>query len=327
MGTGHIVRCLTLARALEAEGWQCALACRPGSTEQTQISPDIDILSFQENEDEPAALRRRWADGVDLLVVDHYGLNAVFEEACGGWAMEILVFDDLANRSHASDILVDQTYNREEADYAKFVSPQCRLMLGPQYAPLRSPLWKARKTALARRGGPLRRIMVAVGASDPSNFTAVALDAITQSGLDVEIDVVLGGGAPFVAAVREQCRKHPLTARLHVDVSATVLAGLITQADIAIGSGGISVWERCCLGLPSLLVIAAENQRIIIEGLNDCDAAEGLGDIATVDAAVLCGALRQIAGDDRRRHDMSDNAAEICDGRGLQRVLDEINRA
>lgn len=329
IGAGHVVRCLTLARALRAKGWHCAFACRSGTVEQTPIPAYFEHLRFNQNENEPEAMLRWWAKGVDLVVVDHYDLDATFEKACRGWAARILAVDDLANRSHESDFLIDQTYKRGAADYRNLVPTHCRLLLGTQYALLRPEFSQARKAALARRktAPPLRRVMVAIGSSDPTNFTTVALDALSQSGLGVDIDVVLGSGAPFVAAVRRHCQRHRLAARLHVDVSAPALADLMTQADFAIGSGGISVWERCCLGLASVLVVAAENQRYIIENLFNSGAAIGLGDAAKVDVDTLCTVLQRIAGDDTLRFDMSSKAADICDGNGIRRVVEVITGA
>ena len=167
----------------------------------------------------------------------------------------------------------------------------------------------------------MQRLMVSVGSSDPMNITAVALDAVVRSGLDAEVDVILASGAPHLAQVRSQSDGLQLAVRVHVDVGAGELAGLMEHADMAIGSGGIASWERCCLGLPTLVVLTAENQRLVVANLARAGAVALLGDAAAVDPARLAEALRDIAKDGEARREMGLRASEVCDGRGDGRVV------
>lgn len=319
------MRCLTLARALADEGWRCGFVRRNDTLAQMPLPgpADFDFLALDAIGNEHDALRRRWPDGADIMIVDHYGLNADFEHGCRGWAGRILAIDDLADRPHDADILLDQTSGRRAQDYDGLVPAHCRLLLGADYALLRPEFAALRDQALARRrsAAPVRRIMIAVGSTDPINSSAAALDAVVLSGLAVEVDVILSSGAPHLDRVRAQSDGLPLTVRVHADVGAAKLAELMDQADIAIGSGGITSWERCCLGLPSLVVCSAENQRLVIANLAREGAVQLLGDATVVDADRLAEALRNMAKDDEARRDMSLKASRICDGLGAERVV------
>lgn len=319
------MRCLTLARGLADEGWRCGFARRSDTLAQIPFSGEagFDLLALDANDGEPEALRRRWPDGVDMMVVDHYGLDAEFERRCHGWAGRTLAIDDLADRPHDVDFLLDQTNGRAARDYDGLVPDRCHLMLGAAYALLRPEFAALRDRALARRrkSPPLRRVLVSLGASDPNNFTAVALKAVARSGLDVDVDVVLSSGAPHLASVRKQGDEMLPAVNLHTDISAGELAALLEEADMAIGSGGIASWERCCLGLPSLVVLIAENQRFVVDNLARGGAVELLGDAADVDADRLAEALAGMAADGEARREMGLRASEICDGRGAGRVV------
>ncbi len=325
IGGGHVMRCLSLAETLASAGWHCAFACRRQTVAQMPIVNNgrLDVLEFDQGDVETEIIRRRWPEGPDLIVVDHYDLDADFERGCRGWADRILVIDDLANRPHDADFLLDQTHDRRADDYGDFVPAHCRLLLGAEYALLRPEFPLARENALARRRDrpPLRRIMVAVGSSDPTHFTAVALEGVARSGLDVEVEVVLGSSAPHLGEVREQCARLPLPATFHVNVGAGELAEIMGRADVAIGSGGTTSWERCCLGLPALVVVTAENQRLVVENLAHVGAVELLGEASEVAPDRLAAALRSIEKDAERRYLMGLKASEVCDGRGAERVV------
>lgn len=319
------MRCLTLARTLADEGWRCSFARRRDTLAQIPLpsTAGLDVLALDADDNGAEALHHRWPDGVDILVVDHYDLDAEFERDCRCWAGRILAIDDLADRLHDADFLLDQTCGRRVLDYDGLVPAHCRLLLGADYALLRPEFAALRDQALARRRSvpPVQRIIIAVGSSDPMNFTAVALDAVVRSGLVVEVDVILSSGAPHLARIRAQSVGLPLTVRVHADVGAAELAELMDKADIAIGSGGITSWERCCLGLPSLVVRTAENQRLVVANLAHEGAVLLLGDTATVDADRLAEALQNMASDDDARRDMGLKASQVCDGHGARRVM------
>ena len=174
------MRCLTLAEALTEQGWHVGFAV---NAEAPSVVPSLadavaDILILGED-DEVAALKERWPEGVALLVVDHYGRGAAFELGCRPWAATIVAIDDLADRCHRADLLLDQTQGRNEADYRSLTCPDCRLLLGARFALLRPQFQACRRRALARRGsdGPAQRLLVSFGATDSAGGTVMALQA------------------------------------------------------------------------------------------------------------------------------------------------------
>jgi UDP-2,4-diacetamido-2,4,6-trideoxy-beta-L-altropyranose hydrolase len=327
IGGGHVMRCLALADAVAERGWRSTFACRDGTVETVPAlgrSGHRVLTLTGPPESEPAALAERCAEGADLLAVDHYGRDADFERACRPWAKQILVIDDLADRTHDCNVLIDQTLDRRARDYEGLVLDSCRLLLGPSYALLRPGFAAAREKALGRRAKATRvgRILVSIGATDPHNLTAVALTGIQESGVDAEVDVVVGPADRSRAAIESGAAKSVSALAVYTD--AEDMAGLMARADIAIGAAGSTSWERCCLGLPSLVVVAADNQRQIAAALERHEAAIVLGWHGNVTARKVAGGLAAICADPEIRSALSARAAEICDGRGASRLVEEV---
>lgn len=268
-------------------------------------------------------MRARWPEGCDLLAVDHYGLDAAFENGCRPWARRILAIDDLADRPHDCDFLLDPTPGRGEEDYQALVPDGCRRLLGPAYALVR-PEFAAARGRLQPRAteGPVRRILVSFGTMDVNNATERVLEAIAWAGIDAVVDVVLGAGAPHLEKVKSHAREMGRRVTVHTGVED--MAALMARADLAIGAAGITSWERCCLGLPSVLVVTADNQRRVAEALEREGAAVSLGWHSAVGPERIAGAVMELDRDSARRARMGAKAAALCDGRGARRVGMEI---
>jgi UDP-2,4-diacetamido-2,4,6-trideoxy-beta-L-altropyranose hydrolase len=315
MGSGHIMRCLTLALALQNVGWNCVFL---SSSESAETVPALKETGFDLR---PPSWNPPEAE---ILIVDHYGLDRIYESQARSWARRILVIDDLADRPHDCDILLDQTYGRLAGDYASLVPAQCNVLAGPQYALLRPQFARARARALTRRIGAVDRVLVSMGGTNIHNITVKVLegvDAFTDKKL--AIDVVLGKGAPYIKAVEERVRnisaKGFHTLRLLSDVQD--MADLMAQADMGIGAGGTTSWERCCLGLPSIIIEIADNQRLLARELDRAGAACSLGWHEDVDTEILVRTLKTYLEDNTSVRTMAKKAAALCDGRGLDRIL------
>ncbi len=318
------MRCLTLADALNGAGWTCAFACAAGTTavipalseSQHQTTP-LDANSGGE----AAALLHLWPQGCHLLIVDHYERDAKFETACRPWARRIMAIDDLADRRHDCDLLLDQTFGRREDDYRPLVPAGCDLLLDSRFALLRPQFAAARAQALEQRheSQRIQRILVSLGASDPRNITRIVLDGIAQTGIDIAVDVVLGANSPHSAGLREAAHTMTQTVEFHVQV--TDMASLMARADLAVGAAGTSSWERCCLGLPSLVVIVADNQNLTAEELARAGAARVLGYGDTLTPTAVASAIGDLAEDGGGLRNMGERAARLCDGRGTLRTL------
>lgn len=303
LGGGHVVRCLALGAALAEVGWRCDFAVLPGTRETVPALERSGILTVVlGGADEAEALRERWPDGVDWLIVDHYERDAAFERACRPWARRVMAIDDVPGRPHGCDVLLDQTLGRRREDYEALVPVVCRTLLGPEFALLRPEFAAARPAALTRRAGAdtVRRIVVSFGLTDAHGLTRRARQGIALAGLDIEVDVAAGSA------------------------SAAEMANAMARSDVAIGAAGGTSWERCCLGLPSLLVVAAENQRMIAEALARAGAAAVIGLHADVAAKDIARAVAELAADGGRRRKMGECAARVCDGAGAARVREVL---
>lgn len=323
VGGGHVYRCLTLADAMTDAGWRCIFACMRGTCEAAPVLRRGRHEFFEiDTPDESARLRQLQPAGIDLLVVDNYRLDAGFETACRPLARRIMVLDDGPGRRHDCDILLDPNLGAQSAAYHGLVPHHCSLLTGPSYALLRPQFLGARQKALARRasGGPARRLLISLGATDPSHVTSRVVAA--TAGLPLQIDVVLGSASAQEQAIRELASRLGLAMRVHVDV--TDMAALMSAADLAVGAGGSTSWERCCLGLPSLIVVLAENQRDIAASLDRAGAALDLGTAETLTNEKLTAALQMLYQDKTRRSAMAERAAAICDGDGTRRVMEVL---
>lgn len=298
IGTGHVMRCLTLAEALRERSADCRFICRrhPGNLikEIEQRGFDVEILPYDRNWTETDAaspvhaawLGEDWeADAeqtkvgvggtaADWFIVDHYALDARWERALSPHFRKLMVIDDLADRPHACDLLLDQTLGRDASDYHSLVPDGCHLLCGSQYALLRPKFADLRQYSLQRRARPaLRELLITMGGVDKDNATGQVLQALRSCPLpaDCRITVAMGAAAPWLDEVRNQAQDMPWPTQVLVGVSD--MAQLMADSDLAIGAAGATSWERCCLGVPTIMLVLAENQRKIAEELSEAGAA------------------------------------------------------
>ncbi len=330
IGGGHVMRCLTLARALMARGAVCAVAATP-STQAILAAfgaRDMEIFPLIGDPDEAAAGAAHVASAfqADWVLLDHYGLSPEQEAALRA-GRRLAVLDDMADRFREADLLLDSGYGRGPEDYAALIPPGATVLTGPAYAPVRPAFAARRAAALARRreGGRPRHVLVALGLTDVDGVTQrvtdIALPVLGERVTDLILDVVAGSAAPSLEGLRAAAKRDPRV-RLHVDTPA--MADLMAAADIAIGAGGSSTWERATLGLPTATVALADNQRPMAVAM----AADGL--VLAVDAASpdfeeqLTGALRRLTRDAALRRAMSETSAAACDGLGARRFAEAV---
>ncbi len=325
IGGGHVQRCSTLAVYLASRGWRCALAGRTGSDQVVPFADGIEFLALDSTEaDELAALRRRWPDGIELLIVDHYALAAPWEAECRAWARHIIVIDDLANRPHACDLLLDQTIAHDEAAYRRLVPADCRLLLGPRFALLRPEFQCLRGEALRRRQAPGRHLLINFGAVDPLGIGGQILMVLADSGRAFDLDLVCGADTPQTESLRALASRMSGNVLVHGRVEQ--MADLMLRADLAIGAGGSASWERCALSLPSLLLVLSGDQAPIVDALAKAGAAVNLGlfDPDSVQAVVR--RTVSLLNDPALRITMASRAATICDAMGAERVVESIEQ-
>lgn len=337
IGTGHVMRCLALAVAARARGARVRFICRelPGHLAQRvrERGFDVALLPAPASHGAHGTPHAHWLkvpvatdaqetaaalDGgrPDWLVVDHYALDAAWERALRPHATAVAVIDDLADRPHDCDLLVDAAAAPGAPRYDRLLPPGARRLGGPRYAPLREEFAAAR-AAQPPRSGTLERILVSFGGADASGAACRVVEALAamDSPPCRDLDAVAGLTSPHAARLRELCAARPgFTAHASVGNIETLMA----RADLAIGAGGTMAWERACLGLPALIWPIADNQRPFAEFLASAGAAQLLreGDLAPARLQAILHALRQ--GDALRR--MGAAAASQVDGRGAGRL-------
>lgn len=337
IGGGHALRCLTLADQLSMMGQRChfvAAELSPWIAERiTLAGHDLSMIGQHDLPEAVAGWDRQAYDIAtqaadaartrsaiawwepDWIVVDHYRLDAAWE-AAATWAGQVMVIDDLANRPHRCDLLLDQTTGRSASDYAE-LAPGAGILTDGLHALLRPEFAAARPGALLRRRNvaPGGRILVSLGSTDIDGLSATVLEQLLAAGAGA-VDMVLTSTAPSLPACQVLARAHR-DVRLHVDM--TELAPLLTEADVAIGAAGGSSWERCCLGLPTVMLIIADNQRTVAANLQEASAAlyaESAGS-----AAIMAIELLQ---NGKRCARMAAAAFAIVDGLGASRVSERI---
>jgi UDP-2,4-diacetamido-2,4,6-trideoxy-beta-L-altropyranose hydrolase len=332
MGGGHVMRCLALADALSNDGADVsfvaaempdALARRVAQAghlltfvppaaampraDQGWEEPPLTALSQQEDATATGAAVRR----VDWAVVDHYLLDKAWHSTARNFADKILVIDDLANRSCDCDLLLDQTFGRKAADYRARVPSGAHVLTGSAFALLRPEFAGERAAALERRAAaaPVRRVLIAIGTSDHGDAAARIAEEVLTILPECAIDLVL---AVDSGEVRRLASGQP---RITVHLDSERMAELMRDADTAIGAAGTSSWERCCLGLPAILLVIADNQRFVAANLKQAGAVLVADSIAEIPAL-----LKRLADDPGQRLAMTAAAAAIVDGQGARRV-------
>ena len=328
IGSGHVMRCLTLAGQLrknqgagvvfvmrelpgnlinlaEQEGFRVLVLPRAEENDTLQGYERWLTVPVEQDAAETLSALEQWAGQADRLVVDSYALDYRWESAMRPAVREIMVIDDLANRRHDCDILLDQNfYLDRDSRYQGLVPGHCRLLLGPEHALLREEFYEAKKH-LRRRNGKIKNILVFYGGSDLTDETSKAVRALAAVHEEVAreigraagdqqenftVDVIVGQSNPRRDEVERLCGSYGFIA-YHCQVRN--MAEFMNRADLMLGAGGSTTWERLFLQLPALVTAIADNQ---VQGCHDCSQAgliEYLGLAEDVTAEDLAAAVRK----------------------------------
>jgi len=354
IGTGHVMRCLTLADALTRVGADCHFICRNhiGNMNDYIRQRGYPVYELTSSDATPVDaskaelqhehwLQVPWADDAaqsydvmqrericaDWLVLDHYALDARWQRAMKPTFERLMVIDDLADREHVADLLLDQNLGRAAADYDGLVPESCIRLIGPQYAMLRPEFAQWRSYSLKRRQNPeLKHILVTMGGVDKDNFTGRVLDALARMDppSDMRIHVVLGERAPSLKQVRQQAKAMAhMSVSIHVNVEN--MAQMMSESDLVIGAAGSTSWERCCLGVPSVLMAVADNQRKVCDELSAQKAALTICNAKAVETELLY-VLSRIMRNRSILFTLSDRSKRITSGNGTEQVVEQLKR-
>lgn len=332
IGSGHIARCLTLARVLRQHGAQVAFACRtlPGHRLQSLDADGFQTFALPDRyagEDPGQAIESLlpWQADIaalesvlgaepafDWIIVDHYGLDYRWQTAARQWAPRIAAIDDLATRRYAVDLLLNQNLSGTPEAYASLLQGHCRSLLGPRYALLRDEF---RGPAISVK--PLvRRVLVNFGGFDAAAQTHKTMLAMVDLN-ELDVDFVAGADNPAWAQMQVLAASRP-NWRLHSYVSD--FARLMTQADLCIGAGGGTSWERAALGLPTICIAVSNNQQANAQVMASAGAHIYLGTGGQVDTVQLGQAIAFVVANQGVRQSLAERSLALVDGRGAERV-------
>ena len=325
IGTGHVVRCRTLAEALIAHGWRATLVARelPAGLAEGPTGTSFDVVrlgSESSTGTEPAEIADRVGSDASLVVGDDYRLGT-------GWFLGVrrnlpgaivMAIDDLADRPLPVDLVLNQNIGAIASAYVGLVPAGARVLAGPAHALLRPQFGRLRARGRIR-DGRVERILVFMSGADTNDVTARAVTGVGVLGRP--LDVVVGAAYPHLARLRAIIATQPET-RLHVNTDE--MADLMERADLAVGAASSASWERCALGLPAVLVTLADNQIVAERHLVETGAAQAIGWHTEITAADIEHAVRALCADPGRVAAMSAAAAAVTDGLGTERVVAEI---
>ena len=350
IGTGHVMRCLTLANKfteaneLKGKGSTITFICRHVTESLKQLIsenghtlvllPNHEVTVISESnplahakwlgvtqaEDAKASMLAIGVSNCDWLIVDHYALDIRWESVLRQSVKKVLVIDDIADREHDCDVLLDQNFYVDmQSRYVDKVPNHCQLLLGPRYALLRPEFLTARQQAKVR-SGVVKRILVFFGGVDADNYTGMTLTALQNLALNgIAVDVVTGAQHPSRDEVLSICKANDFVCHIQTQH----MAELMLQADLSIGAGGSTTWERCCLGLPTIAISTADNQTdqikdaalrsliYVIEANKITPEAIERHLLTMIESSII----RQI---------LSTNSTEMVDGKGILRVIGKM---
>jgi UDP-2,4-diacetamido-2,4,6-trideoxy-beta-L-altropyranose hydrolase len=330
IGSGHLMRCLALADALHQDGavivfiMHCDIAALQAEVQARGYACCLLPASAAGFDWHADAMRTlailRELPRQDCLIVDHYALDAGWEGLLRGAVERLMVIDDLADRKHDCDLLLDQNLHQQpQHRYDALVPRTCRQLLGPRFAMLR-PEFLTQRRQLRQRDGQVRRLAVFFGGTDPGAETLKVLAAIAglpSQLLSFHCDVVVGAANPQRDRVAQLCEQQSYL-QFHCQINN--MAEVMAATDLCIGAGGTALWERAVLGVPSLVIAIAANQHSATVAMAQQGALLFLGDSAHVTAAQVQQALGFALGNPWLLSSLSQRSLALVDGDGLARV-------
>ena len=339
MGTGHVMRCLALAQTLKENGANVEFICRKhernlidkirsnkftvyelGLSGEDKIDTKLSHshwLGATQKQDASECIDILKAEKTDWLIVDHYAIDEDWHRELKPYCEKLIAIDDLADRKHQCDILLDQTFGRQQDGYSALTPKGCELLLGSQYALLRPEFSKWRTYSIERRSKPeFKQLLINMGGVDVNDFTGQVLDELKTCTLlsDVHITIVMGGTAPHLESVKSKAIMLPYKTEVKVDIDN--MAEIMANSDIAIGAAGSSTWERCCLGLPTIQIVIAKNQQFLAETL----ACRNIVKLAKKVKETIC----LLEKSSKWMKGVGNSALEICDGMGTYKVFNKM---
>ena len=325
IGWGHMMRCFSLAEALTSKNVKVSFISRKLSGSLCEFIKEngfeIHYLPNKglENDAEKTIEIINRLNSIDWLIVDNYELDKKWETILRPHVKRIMVIDDMTKREHDCDLILDQNlYQNMKNCYEGLIPPNCKKLIGPKFALLRKEFLQVRKN-LRKRDGEIKRILISFGSNDPTNETIKVLDAINQlENKQIKVDLLLGISNKTSKSIKKLYSK---TSNITCHQS-TNIAHLMNKADLSIGAGGSTTWERCCLGLPSIVSILSKDQYELTKTLANEGCVINLGSANTVNSKDYAKAIKNM--DSVIIKKISEKCMHLVDGEGSIRVAKKI---
>lgn len=329
IGTGHVMRCLTLADALRDRAGDVVFICRslPGNLSDLIEKRGFKVFRITETEDatQMQTILREQHQNVGWLIADHYGLDYQWESKFRSYVKKIMVIDDLANRRHDCDLLLDQNIStNQETRYDKLVSEQCQKLIGAKYLLLR-PEFLSNQLQRTQAAEEARKILITMGGSDPHNLTSRVMQSLVEWALPypLTIRVAVGASCPYIReiqAIALNSNPHQITVQQNVSHMAQWMA----WADLAISAGGFTCYELAYMGVPTAVLVTSPTQLNVAQELHRLGITYCLGEFAHLSPNALTEVLKTLMSDSKKRLEMSQLGQAVFDGYGIERVIEQI---
>jgi len=333
IGLGHLYRCLNLAKLLKNIGSNVIFICSGDSGYYRRyIDENLYSIEVIDGSRSGEFTEYDWVDDahkttniinnleVDLLIVDHYDLDYRWEISVSKLVKKIFVIDDLAQKKHYCDFILNHACTAEHYQ-GLLIKKDATILCGLEYVPINNKFYDVRELALVKRKSTekIKNILIFMGGADSNNITSIVIDTIKNiESLNLyEIKVLLPITATYFNYIKEKIK----SIQVNIDLipGSDNMAELCLWADLCIGSGGMASWERCVLGLPSIVKSINNNQDMSVSLLEKLGGA-----ITWNNNQDLCHSINEIRSDAQLWHSLSTNSAKICDGLGLERIIREI---
>jgi UDP-2,4-diacetamido-2,4,6-trideoxy-beta-L-altropyranose hydrolase len=353
MGIGHLMRCLTLAVKIRELGFDVYFICRQISSELVADieGKNINVIrlpSAQPNSTKEEYLHSSWLgvsqaqDAEDtlsflrsnshqrrrrpkMIVVDHYAIAAPWEKIISHLC-PVFAFDDLNDRAHHVDLLLDPTIGKVSSAYNGLVPRDTRLFIGPKFALLRDEFITARERVVRKPKDANKpwRILVTLGGADPDNKTLLVLRSLLLLNGRFDFEIVVLAGTLNLNLDNLISFVDKSSMKVQVIQYTKKISELMVHSDICIGAAGSTSWERCALGLPTINITLADNQKAIAANLHRVGASLSFGSLTETNFSKLSEEIEALFSRPERLSRMSEIAMTVCDGYGVNRVIKEI---
>jgi UDP-2,4-diacetamido-2,4,6-trideoxy-beta-L-altropyranose hydrolase len=323
IGFGHLSRCLVLAKYFKNKGWACYFAIDKKTNKSLDLLKKNTFKYFLVEGTLFCSLKKILQNqSFEIVVIDHYGIDNIYENKCSEFVNKVVVIEDIANRKHSCDILIDQNLGRKKKDYHKFVTKDCKLLLGSDYCLLRDEFLNKKVSKKSNILPSSLKVFISFGASDFHDITSNVISIFLGLKLNFELIIVMGSISPNLNKIKKISSKNPDKIKLHVN--SDNIRDLMENSDYAIGACGVTAWERCYMGLPTICIKTAENQNFIYKTLLRSQLIIDGGDWNNFSKKELLKTINLVSLNKELRKKISLKCKNLIDGQGVSRVYSAL---